>query len=246
METVLSTNAKSSDSTDAGSMAGTDSADAGGEKVALEAKPVYSLRIADGEIVLAGQGELAFDSKRPSIENTKGSSSSFPHLLFDGSEQAIELPPIQKTQGSIIVTVKVPEFKTSIFFDSSYQRLTLRKNAGGIRWRIEGGTRQNKIRNVAKDFDPAKWHHVVMTWHADKEAVLFVDGVEFDRYPYVNEQPQFPSYEKVIIGKTRGPNGNHYECKIGELTVYDAPISADNVAKLHTSLREKYPFIFSE
>lgn len=101
------------------------------------------------------------------------------------------------------------------------------------------------IREPDPPFDASKWHHIAMTWKNDGDAVLYVDGVEHDRYDYVTDLPGFPDFDKVIMGRWRGPGQRYYPSKIHQLTVYDGPLSADNVDSLSSNLRAKYPFIFS-
>lgn len=215
------------------------------KETGIASAPLMSLTVVDGKIRFTGAHELAFDSQQPSIEKTSSNESSFEHLSFNGVDQAIELPSIPKSQGSVVIVVKFPTYRTSIVFDTDFQRLTLRKNRTGIRWRVAGARKTISIREPEKPFDAAKWHHVAMTWINGGSAVLYVDGVEYDRYDYVTDVPNSPDFEKVVIGRWRGPGERYYPSQIHELMVYESQLSADNVAALHSNLVATYPFIFS-
>ena len=166
-------------------------------------------------------------------------------LAFDGISQAVEIPPILKKQGTISLVVKMPgEKATSIFFDSTLQRLTLRKNDKGLRWRVAAGRKPVKIRLLNQQVDFERWHHLVISWLDGGQAILYLDGIIADRYAYANEQPQSPNFSKVVLGKTRAPNGNHYPCKIAELTIFGAAKSPEEIAALHQKIVTKHPSLF--
>lgn len=214
------------------------------ETVSVSATSLFSLQCEDGKIKFSGQVDPRFVDNQPSLETTEEGGVSFTHLFFNGTDQSAELPRIPKETGSLLMVVKMPTRITSIFFDSSYQRLTLRKNRDGLQWRVGGAQKPAKIRDIGKEVNFNEWHHIVVTWKSGNDAILYVDGVEFDRYAYTNEQPQFPNYEKIVLGRTRGPGGRYYECRVHKFAVFDQPIPMEEVAKLSQSVRQTYPFIF--
>ncbi len=214
------------------------------ESVSVSATSLFSLQCNDGKIEFSGQGRPKFVDSQPSMKVIEEGGVSFAHLFFNGTDQSAELPRIPKETGSLLMVTKLPPRKTSIFLDSSYQRLTLRKNRDGLRWRVGGAQKPAKIRDVEKEVDFNQWHHIVVTWKSGSDAILYVDGVEYDRYPYSNELPQFPNYSDVVLGRTRGPGGRYYECSVHKIAVFDQPIPVEEVAKLSQSVRQTYPFIF--
>ncbi len=203
-----------------------------------------SLRCIDGNIEFFGTPDIQFADQSPQIE--KNGKSKFERLTFNGQNQAIELPDIPKGRGTLEIVAKLPESATSILLDSSFQRLTLRKNRDGMRWRIAATKKQDKIRLSQTPVDFSKWHHYVITWESGSDAILFVDGVEHDRCSYVDEQPQFPNFQKIIVGKTRGPNGNFYRSKVHRYSVLDRVLSANEVAALNKELTETFPAFFNK
>jgi len=212
--------------------------------VSVNAATTMSLTCADGKIIFNGKQDLKFVDNQPSMEITEEGGVKFAHLVFNGTDQSAELPPVSRGQGSLEMIAKLPQTKTSIFLDSNYQRLTLRKNRDGLRWRIAGVQKPATIRNDAKLVDFNKWHHIAITWKSGEDAILYVDGVEHDQYSYIHEQPHFAEYEEVVLGRTRGSSGRFYECRVNKFVVYDQPLSADEIAKLNESVRQTYPFIF--
>ncbi|QEG22151.1 LamG-like jellyroll fold domain-containing protein [Mariniblastus fucicola] len=213
-------------------------------EVTLNAKTIVSLVCDDGKISFSGPTELKFVDSQPTLQVTEESGVKFAHLLFDGMDQSAELPPVSRSQGSLEMVAKLPSQNTSIFLDSNYQRLTLRKNRDGLRWRVAGVQKPDKIRDVSKPVDFDQWHHIVVTWKSGGAAILYVDGIEYDRFNYIHEQPHFAEYEDVVLGRTRGPNSRFYECRIHRYKVFDQPIPAADVAKLNQAIRQTYPFIF--
>jgi len=212
--------------------------------VPLSANTVTSLTCIDGTIQYQGAIELNFAEKQPAFESMEEGGVKFQYLSFNGSDQSAELPDLSKETGSLELVCKMPASSTSIVLDSSFQRLTLRKNREGFRWRIDAKRKTNKIKLSPAKLDYDQWHHVVITWSSSKGAVLYVDGAEQDRMDYVNEQPQFANFEKIVLGRTRGPNGRFYESQVHRYTVFDQPLNPDEIAAQFKQLKKSFSFIF--
>ena len=205
---------------------------------------MMSLTCTDGKIVFEGKQDLKFVDGQPSMEITEDGGVAFAHLFFNGTDQSVELPPIARAQGTLELVVKMPPRDTCVLLDSSAQRLTVRKNKGGLRWRVGGLRKPAKIRDIDKPVDFRQWHHIAITWKSGDNAILYVDGVEHDRYAYVHEQPRSSIYKRIVLGRTRGSSGRFHECRVNKFVVYDQPLPVEDIAELNQSVRQKYPFIF--
>ena len=212
--------------------------------VTVNATKTISLTCADGKINFEGKRDLKFVDNQPAMEVTEEGSVKFASLFFNGTDQSAELPTISRAQGSIELVTLMPDRKTAVILDSDFQRLTIRKNRAGLRWRIAATEKQDDIRMIKKPVDFNKWHHIMMTWQDGGDAIIYVDGVEHDRFPYVHAQPHFGEYEKVVLGRTRNFDGRYYESRVNRFVVYDKPIPAEKVSELNQSVRRTYPFIF--
>jgi len=212
--------------------------------VSIAANTTMSLTCTEGRISFEGDQSLAFVDKQPELEVIEEGGVKFACLVFDGVDTSAEVSNISRAQGSIEIVALMPDRKTSVILDSKFQRLTLRKNRDGLRWRMGGKRKPETIRLIENPVNFNQWHHVMITWKNGEDAIVYIDGVEQDRYPYVHEQPRFREFEKVVLGRTRSPNGTFYESRVNKLVVYDQPISSEKVSQLNQAVRQTYPFIF--
>ena len=212
--------------------------------ITVSAKTLTSLNCVDGKIHFAGDIDLNFVDSQPSFETTEEGGVKFEHLYFGGTDQSVELPDVSKDAGSIELVCKMPARETSVVLDSNFQRLTVRKNKDGFRWRIDAKKKTTKIQLSPAQVDYDRWQHVVITWSDGSEAILYVNGVEQDRMDYVNEQPEFANFQKIVVGRTRGPNGRFYESRVHRYTVFDQPLTAAEIAGQYNAIKNSFPFIF--
>lgn len=213
--------------------------------VSIAANITMSLTCTEDRILFEGDQNLAFVDKQPELEVTRDGDVKFACLVFDGVDTSAELSKIARDQGSLeIVTLMPNNRKTCVILDSSKQRLTLRKNRDGLRWRLGGKKKSETIRLIENPINFRQWHHVMITWKNGEDAIIYVDGVEQDRYPYVQEQPHVGNFHKVVLGRTRAPAGRFYTSRVNKLVVYDQPIASEKVALLNQAVRQTYPFIF--
>lgn len=210
--------------------------------------PVFWLTCEDNAIRFDGPKPIKFESQSPVVTQKQIDSEVMQCIAFNGINQSINLPDLPKSSGSISVTALVTNFKNCIFLDSDSQNLTLRKNRMGLRWRVISKKWSSKIRETQPKFDPEKWHHIVITWQDGSDAVLYVDGVEFDRYSYLNKSSDPPSFSGVVLGQTRGKGylGNKfYESWIGDVHFFDQPLDENNVKSLNGAIRQQHPSFFN-
>ena len=211
---------------------------------APKANVLASLHCAGGKIHFEGSSELNFVSQQPSFKTTEEGSNSFEFLSFNGADQSIELPDVLKKSGSIELVCKMPGNGSSIVLDNSFQRLTIRKNNKGFRWRIDANKKTNKIKLSPGKVDFSQWQHVVITWSETTDAILYMNGIEQDRMAYENEQPHFANFEKMVLGKTRGPDGRFFESEVHRYKVFDQPMTSAEIVAQYDELKSSFPFIF--
>ena len=204
------------------------------------ANTITSLVCTGGKIHYLGDGELRFVEKQPALKG----GQNFGYLDFKAQNDSVELPDVPKDHGSIEIVVNMPARNSSVVLDSHFQRFTLRKNKDGLRWRIAGTNKQAPIRLSKTKINFKKWHHVVITWQNGGKAILYVNGAEHDSFPYRDEQPHFKTFKKVVLGRIRSPKGRYYASAVHRYNVFDEALSVEEVVKLNTEMRDKYPVVF--
>ena len=200
-----------------------------------------SLTCADGKILFEGKRDLQFPDNQPTVEVTEG---DFACVYFNGVDESAQLPPVSRSKGSLELVVRMPSRRGCTVLDSSFQRLTLRKSRDQLEWAIVGGQNKDSVRQIEKRFNFKPWFHIMMTWKSGEDAILYVDGVEVDRFAYVHEQPHLAEFEKVVLGKSLGTGKKFFESRVYRMIVYDQVLPAAKVSELNQSLRKSHPFIF--
>lgn len=210
----------------------------GGVPVKQNAK--YELTIANGNIRLGGE-DFDIGSALPSYEKY---DSGFEYLHFNGVDQHLLVPPVPQEVGTLIVTAKTDARQSVVVIDSSQERLTIRKNRGGIRWRIAGSANKGPIRDVDVPFDETRWHHYVLTWQADAKAIFYMDGVQIDEFDYKHENKKFRFFNDVNVSRNAMRDKKFFPSDVQEVRVFNTVIPKNEVEAMFAEKKAKFSDVF--
>lgn len=207
----------------------------------VSGQSVFEWSVENGNVKFAGPN-FDLGSSVGSIQ-TEG-DAGFAFVQFDGTNQHVLLPPVPQTNGSLVVTARMSARRSVILIDSAQERLTIRKNVGGIRWRLGGATKQGSIRNVATSFDDQQWHHFAITWNDGGQAIFYVDGQPVDQFDYVHDNKRFTAFTNVHLSRNAERERKCFPSDVHEVRVFDSPLSSDDVAKMFADKKATFAGIF--
>jgi hypothetical protein len=175
-------------------------------------------------------------------------------LAFDGVDDYIEVAhnanQLLTTGGTILAWIKPyslgenPATEAGRIVDKSTNTTggngySFRMGATNtLRFIINGGTQIFAASGVISNF--GTWYHVVATWDAAGYVTIYVNGVQSGTSGISADPAGITTTNAIRIGNRSGATDRTFDGLIGEVSIYNRALSAEEIAQYHNATKWRY------